>query len=136
MFDAGGISMEKIDEVFEFYNAGAEKGRLERGLGKVELYRTKEILKKYITNTNNKIFDIGGGIGIYSSWLSEMNNEVHLLELAPSAVEYAVLLSVAMDNPVKLSNPTVLIINAVVLKISIIPTINNTKNTKNIQIQK
>ena len=34
--------MEKIDEVFEFYNAGAEKGRLERGLGKVELYRTKE----------------------------------------------------------------------------------------------
>ena len=90
MFDIGGISMEKIDEVFEFYNAGAEKGRLERGLGKVELYRTKEILNKYITNTNNKIFDIGGGIGIYSSWLSGMNNEVHLLELAPSAVEYAV----------------------------------------------
>lgn len=82
--------MEKIDEVFEFYNAGAEKGRLERGLGKVEVYRTKEILKKYITNTNNKIYDIGGGIGIYSSWLSEMNNEVHLLELAPSAVEYAI----------------------------------------------
>jgi len=82
--------MEKVDEVFEFYNAGAEKGRLERGLGIVELYRTKEILKKYITNSNNKIYDIGGGIGIYSSWLSEMNNEVHLLELAPSAVEYAI----------------------------------------------
>lgn len=82
--------MEKIDEVLEFYNAGAEKGRLERGLGKVELYRTKEILKKYITSTNNKVFDIGGGIGVYSSWLSEMNNEVHLLELAPSAVEYAI----------------------------------------------
>lgn len=81
--------MENIDEVFEFYNAGAEKGRLERGLGKVELYRTKEILKKYITNTNNIIYDIGGGIGIYSSWLAEMKNEVHLLELAPSAVEYA-----------------------------------------------
>jgi ubiquinone/menaquinone biosynthesis C-methylase UbiE len=81
--------MEKIDEVLEFYNDGAERGRLERGLGKVELYRTKEILKKYIKNSNNIIFDIGGGIGIYSSWLSEMNNEVHLLELAPSAVEYA-----------------------------------------------
>lgn len=82
--------MENIDEVLDFYNAGAEKGRLERGLGKVELYRTKEILKRYITNTNNKIYDIGGGIGIYSSWLSEMNNEVYLLELAPSAVEYAI----------------------------------------------
>jgi 2-polyprenyl-3-methyl-5-hydroxy-6-metoxy-1,4-benzoquinol methylase len=62
--------MEDINEVFEFYNAGAEKGRLERGLGKVELYRTKEILKKYITNCNNKIYDVGGGIGIYSSWLA------------------------------------------------------------------
>ncbi len=84
------IYMEKIDEVFTFYNAGAEIGRLERGLGKVELYRTKEILKKYITNTKAKIFDVGGGSGVYSSWLSEMNNEVHLLELAPSAVEYAI----------------------------------------------
>lgn len=82
--------MEKLDEVLEFYNSGAEKGRLERGLGKVELYRTKEILKKYIISTNNIIYDIGGGIGIYSSWLSEMNNKVHLLELAPSAVEYAI----------------------------------------------
>ena len=82
--------MEKIDEVFEFYNNGAEKGRLERGLGKVEFYRTKEILKKYITNSKNKIYDIGGGIGIYSSWLSGMNHEVHLLELAPWAVEYAI----------------------------------------------
>lgn len=82
--------MEIIDEVFEFYNNGAEKGRLERGLGKVEFYRTKEILKKYITNSKNKIYDIGGGIGIYSSWLSGMNHEVHLLELAPWAVEYAI----------------------------------------------
>ncbi len=82
--------MENIYEVFEFYNAGAEKGRLEKGLGKVELYRTKEILRKYITKPNNTIYDIGGGIGIYSSWLTKLGNDVHLLELAPSAVEYAV----------------------------------------------
>lgn len=82
--------MEKIDEVLEFYNAGAEKGRLERGLGKIEFYRTKEILMKYITDTKNIIYDIGGGIGIYSSWLSELNNEVHLLELSPDAIAYAV----------------------------------------------
>jgi len=40
--------MENINEVLEFYNAGAEKGRLEKGLGKVELYRTKEILKNIL----------------------------------------------------------------------------------------
>ncbi len=82
--------MENIDEVFEFYNAGAEKDRLERGLGKVEFYRTKEILKKYIIAPNNIIYDVGGGIGVYSGWLAERNNEVHLLELTPWAVEYSV----------------------------------------------
>ncbi|CEP39867.1 hypothetical protein [Paraclostridium sordellii] len=40
--------MENIDEVFDFYNNGAEKGRLERGLGIVEFYRTKEVLSNYI----------------------------------------------------------------------------------------
>jgi len=82
--------MENISEVFEFYNAGAEIGRLQRGLGKVELYRTKEILGKYITCTNNVIYDIGGGIGVYSSWIAELGNEVHLLELTPASVEYAI----------------------------------------------
>lgn len=82
--------MENIDEVLEFYDCGAEKGRLERGLGKIELYRTKEILSKYITNTKNIIYDVGGGIGVYSSWLSKKDNELHLLELAPLAVRYAI----------------------------------------------
>ncbi|MBU3099756.1 MULTISPECIES: hypothetical protein [Clostridium] len=59
--------MENTDEAFEFYNAGAEKSRLERGLG------------------------------VYSSWLSEMNNEVHLLELVSSAVEY-VIKNQSQDN--------------------------------------
>ena len=36
--------MERIDEVFEFYNNGAEIGRLERGLGIVEFFRSKEIV--------------------------------------------------------------------------------------------
>ncbi len=80
---------ENINEVLEFYNSGADKGRLERGLGKVELYRTKEILKQYINSNNNVIYDVGGGSGIYSSWLADMNNEVHLLDLSPWAVEYA-----------------------------------------------
>ena len=36
--------MERIDEVYEFYNNGAEIGRLERGLGVVEFWRSKEII--------------------------------------------------------------------------------------------
>ncbi len=33
--------MEDITNVFDFYNSGAEIGRLERGLGVIEFYRSK-----------------------------------------------------------------------------------------------
>ncbi|CEN81767.1 class I SAM-dependent methyltransferase [Paraclostridium sordellii] len=89
--------MENIDEVFDFYNNGAEKGRLERGLGIVEFYRTKEVLSNYIVKKGNIIYDVGGGIGLYSSWLASEGNEVHLLELAPNSVEYAIK-SQSKDN--------------------------------------
>lgn len=79
--------MESIKEVYEFYNNGAEIDRLENGLGKIEFYRTKEILSQYISD-NSVIYDVGGGIGKYSQWLAK-NNDVTLIELAPNAVEYA-----------------------------------------------
>ena len=77
-----------MSEIYDFYNAGAEIGRLERGLGKVEFYRTKEILTEYIKG-GSVIYDVGGGIGMYSAWLAKRGNEVHLLELAENAVNYA-----------------------------------------------
>ena len=77
-----------MNEIYDFYNNGAEIGRLERGLGKVEFLRTKEILARYI-DTGKVIYDIGGGIGMYAAWLARMGNEVHLIELAENAVEYA-----------------------------------------------
>ena len=77
-----------MNEIYDFYNNGAEIGRLERGLGIVEFYRTKEILERYIDN-GKVIYDIGGGIGMYAAWLAKKGNEVHLIELAESAVEYA-----------------------------------------------
>lgn len=80
--------MKDLSEVYDFYNAGAEIGRLERGLGKIEFYRTKEILLKYISG-HNTIYDVGGGIGIYAAWLAKQGNEVHLIELADQAVDFA-----------------------------------------------
>ena len=77
-----------MNEIYDFYNNGAEIGRLERGLGIVEFHRTKEILSRYI-DSGKVIYDIGGGIGMYAAWLAKKGNEVHLIELAESAVEYA-----------------------------------------------
>ncbi len=80
--------MENIKEVYDFYNNGAEIDRLERGLGIVEFYRSKEIISQYITEKST-IYDIGGGIGKYSEWLAELGHDVTLIELAPTAVAYA-----------------------------------------------
>ena len=80
--------MENINEVYEFYNNGAEIDRLERGLGIVEFYRSKEIISQYITEKST-IYDIGGGIGKYSEWLAKQGHDVTLIELAPTAVEHA-----------------------------------------------
>ena len=77
-----------MSEIYDFYNNGAEIGRLERGLGIVEFHRTKEILARYI-DKGKVIYDIGGGIGMYAAWLTKKGNEVHLIELAENAVEYA-----------------------------------------------
>ena len=81
--------MENEKEIFDFYNGGAEIGRLESGLGMVEFYRSKEIISRYIDKAC-VVYDIGGGVGKYSEWLAENGHTVTMVELAPAAVEYAV----------------------------------------------
>lgn len=80
--------MENNSEVLKFYDSGAEINRLESGLGIIEFYRSKEIISKYLKD-NLTIYDIGGGIGMYSQWLAKLGHNVTLIELAPNAVEYA-----------------------------------------------
>lgn len=88
--------MGETGEIYDFYNNGAEIGRLERGLGSVEFYRTKELLFRYIPmgrgNPRDEkwtIYDVGGGVGVYARFLASYGHDVHLLELADNAVEYA-----------------------------------------------
>ena len=62
--------LENITEVFDFYEKGAELGRLERGLGVIEAARTKEIISRYI-KPGMTVYDVGGGVGYYADWLAE-----------------------------------------------------------------
>lgn len=75
-------------EVYDFYENGAEIGRLERGLGIIEAARTKELLSRFI-RPDMAVCDVGGGVGYYSDWLAGKGCTVSLYELAPSAVRYA-----------------------------------------------
>jgi len=85
-------------EVLEFYNSGAEIGRLERGIGKIECERTKEIISRYLPKDKATIYDVGGGVGVYSRWLGHLGHEVHLIELSPNAVDYAKKMNVSTDS--------------------------------------
>lgn len=77
------------DEIIEYYNSGIESNRLSLGPFKLEFERTKEIILRYLKKTPSKILDIGGGMGAYSFWLSDMGHEVHLLDLVPVNIESA-----------------------------------------------
>jgi len=87
-------------EILEFYNSGAEIGRLERGIGKIEYERTKEIILRYLPKEKAIIYDVGGGIGVYSKWLSKLGHEVNLIELSPNAVEYAKKINALTESPI------------------------------------
>lgn len=77
------ITMKTIDsEVLAGYNSGREKGRLHRGLGLIEFERTKEILLEELPPPPAVIYDIGGGYGEYSFWLTSLGYEVYLYDIA------------------------------------------------------
>lgn len=80
--------MEPGREIYEFYENGAEIGRLQRGIGRLEAARTKELLQRFLPE-QTVVYDIGGGVGYYADWLAGLGHSVTMLELAPAAVEYA-----------------------------------------------
>ena len=59
------------------YTAGAETGRLHRGLGMIEFARTKELLLETLPLPPAVIYDIGGAYGEYAFWLAGLGYEVH-----------------------------------------------------------
>jgi 2-polyprenyl-3-methyl-5-hydroxy-6-metoxy-1,4-benzoquinol methylase len=80
--------MKTIDnKVLEGYNKGIELNRLHEGLGLIEFERTKELLLEYLPTAPAIIYDIGGGYGEYSVWLSSLGYEVHLFDISPKNIE-------------------------------------------------
>ena len=75
-------------EIINHYEGGIELHRLSKGTGLLELFRTQEIIKRYLFPPGI-ILDIGGGPGIYSCWLARQGYEVHLIDATPLHIEQA-----------------------------------------------
>src|SRR6185436_16768101 len=73
----------------DYYNADKEDERLFSRLGRLELARTQEIVARYLPPVELAILDVGGGTGVYASWLSGLGHIVHLVDPVPLHVERA-----------------------------------------------
>lgn len=91
--------MKTIDAaVLAGYNAGIERNRLRTGIGLIEFERTKEILLDKLPDPPAVIYDIGGGYGEYSWWLSALGYEVHLFDLSETNISMSEGLSDEYPN--------------------------------------
>lgn len=80
-------------EIQEHYESGNESQRLNQDMYLPERARTQEIILRYINNKHCKIFDVGGGAGFFSFWLSRLGHEVHLLDPVQAHIDEAKIYS-------------------------------------------
>lgn len=78
-------------DVLDYYESGRELGRLNDGnlAGPLEYERTIELLQRYLPVSASKILDVGGGPGIYASWLAQRGHSVSLVDPVRLHVETA-----------------------------------------------
>lgn len=86
--------MTATDALEDFYADRPEAERLQRGLGRLELLRTRELLACTLPALPAVIGDVGGGTGQHAGWLAGEGYEVHLVDPVARHVEWA-----ARDHP-------------------------------------
>ena len=87
-------------EVISYYEQFPEESRLMSGPFRLEFERTKEILSRVLAKPPSVVVDVGGAAGTYSSWLSALGYEVHLVDGSPRLVEEARRRSATLAKPI------------------------------------
>lgn len=75
-------------EVLAYYDRGEEQGRLTERPS-LERVRTQILLERFLPSPPARVLDVGGGAGVYASWLAELGYQVHLVDPVPLHVEQA-----------------------------------------------
>jgi SAM-dependent methyltransferase len=66
-----------------------EEDRITVGIGRLELLRTQEILRRHLPSAPAEILDVGGATGVHAKWLAADGYRVHIVDLTPRHVEKA-----------------------------------------------
>jgi SAM-dependent methyltransferase len=75
-------------EILAHYALGAEHTRL-TARPSLELLRTRLLLERFLPPAPARVLDVGGGTGVYASWLAGRGYQVHLIDPVPLHVEQA-----------------------------------------------
>jgi ubiquinone/menaquinone biosynthesis C-methylase UbiE len=78
------------DEIRDHYERQIdESARITRGLAQLELYRTREIIRRHLPAPPLRVLDVGGAAGVHAAWLAEDGHHVHVVDLFPHHVDQA-----------------------------------------------
>lgn len=78
-----------LQDVLAHYSQVQEAKRLFQGSSQLERIRTEEVLSRRLPPPPARILDVGGGPGVYASWLVAQGYEVDLVDPVPIHVEQA-----------------------------------------------
>jgi 2-polyprenyl-3-methyl-5-hydroxy-6-metoxy-1,4-benzoquinol methylase len=76
-------------EIARHYELIQEDRRITEGMGQLELFRTQEVLGRYLPLSTCSILDIGGAAGVHASWLAAQGHNVHVVDAMPHHIEAA-----------------------------------------------
>ncbi|MGW0840679.1 class I SAM-dependent methyltransferase [Streptomyces sp. NPDC002787] len=75
------------EEILAYYERGGEEVRLRQGAGRLEFWRTQDILRRLLPKAPARVLDVGGGTGIHAEWLAGDGYEVEVVDPVPTHVE-------------------------------------------------
>ncbi|MFE5853032.1 class I SAM-dependent methyltransferase [Streptomyces sp. NPDC056500] len=76
-------------EITAYYERGEEDGRLRSGAGRLEFWRTQDVLRRLLPPPAAQLLDVGGGSGIHAQWLAADGYLVELIDPMPLHVKQA-----------------------------------------------
>ncbi|MEV0201221.1 class I SAM-dependent methyltransferase [Nonomuraea sp. NPDC050691] len=72
-----------------YYEQDREHARLREGRGRLEFWRTQDVLRRVLPPPPARVLDVGGGTGVHAEWLTADGYHVDLLDPVPLHVERA-----------------------------------------------
>jgi SAM-dependent methyltransferase len=77
------------EEILAYYARGEEDARLRQGAGRLEYWRTQDVLRRLLPYAPARVLDVGGGSGVHAEWLAGDGYEVELVDPVPLHLEQA-----------------------------------------------